>query len=253
MMVPEVNLSVGRARRRLVSGNYHLKDGEEFELEIFNPLTEKIGCEISLNGKPISSSKLVLNPGQRVYLERGLDDNLKFKFSTYEVEDIPEAKRAIANNGLVSVRFFKEQSYYFGGSTIRWAQAPISPTAQPYYTFPNTSGFDLNANIGLRSDLSDPPISTMFCCSGPIDALDLTLEHGDATIETGRVEKGSVSSQHIGSTIANFYPFSFHTASFRILPVSQVEASQIRQYCPECRCRIRKSSWKWCPQCGEEL
>jgi hypothetical protein len=42
-------------------------------------------------------------------------------------------------------------------------------------------------------------------------------------------------------------------ASFKILPLSQVEASQIRQYCPECRCRIRKSSWKWCPQCGEEL
>lgn len=235
MMVPEVHLSVGRARRRLVSGNYHLKDGEEFELEIFNPLTEKIGCEISLNGKPISSSKLVLNPGQRVYLERGLDDNLKFKFSTYEVEDSPEAKAAISNNGLVSVRFFKEQSY-FRGSTITWAQ--------PYYTFSNT---------GMRSDPVDPSISSMFCCSGQIDSLDLALDRSDATIETGRVEKGSVSSQHIGSTIAEFCPFSFHIASFKILPLSQVEASQIRQYCPECRCRIRKSSWKWCPQCGEEL
>jgi hypothetical protein len=250
-MVPEVHLSVGRARRRLVSGTYHLKDGEEFELEIFNPLTEKIGCEISLNGKPISSSKLVLNPGQRVYLERGLDDNLKFKFSTYEVEDSPEAKAAISNNGLVSVRFFKEQSY-FRWSTITWAQAPISPTAQPY-TFSNTCDFNMNANIGMRSDPVDPPISSMFCCSSQIDSLDLTLDRSDATIETGRVEKGSVSSQHIGSTIAEFCPFSFHMASFKILPLSQVEASQIRQYCPECRCRIRKSSWKWCPQCGEEL
>jgi rRNA maturation endonuclease Nob1 len=32
-----------------------------------------------------------------------------------------------------------------------------------------------------------------------------------------------------------------------------VETSEIRNYCNECGIRIRKSSWKFCPECGNEI
>src|ERR1035437_3413694 len=64
----------------------YLKDEEDFEIEIFNPTTESILAIISVNGKQISSSGLVIRPGRREYLDCFLDSKKKFKFSTYEVD-----------------------------------------------------------------------------------------------------------------------------------------------------------------------
>ena len=260
MRTPEVYLSVGRNRRKQNGGNYYLKDGTEFELEIFNPTQDQIGCEIDLDGKQISRSKLVLKPGQRVFLERFLDDNRRFKFSTYEVENSAEAKSAIARNGNVTVRFFKES---IPPISIGW-------TYNPTITYTYTSSLynmDLGDNISLMGSGS--------CSSGGIGSDGPSGSNGvyfssslsnsndgdsagkafncSASIETGRTEKGTVSSQGFNSVDVQFELWSFHTHTLRMLPESQIQADEIRQYCPECRCRVRKSSWKWCPQCGEKL
>jgi len=65
---------------------------------------------IKLDGKPLNGGGLVLNPGQRVFLERYPADPRKFKFSTYDVNgNNQQVRHAIAKNGLVEIDFYKEQ------------------------------------------------------------------------------------------------------------------------------------------------
>jgi hypothetical protein len=75
------------------------------------------------------------------------------------------------------------------------------------------------------------------------------------SIETGRTEKGSKSNQEFGTSYESFNSFSSEINRMKILPLSQkpVEVSEIRNYCPNCRTRIKKATWKFCPSCGEEL
>jgi hypothetical protein len=74
-----------------------------------------------LNGNRISNSGVVLKPGQRVFLERYLDEDRKFLFETYEVSDSKTNQRAIENNGLVIVEFFNKMIFtnygHLGGYT----------------------------------------------------------------------------------------------------------------------------------------
>jgi superfamily I DNA and/or RNA helicase len=52
-----------------------------------------------------------------------------------------------------------------------------------------------------------------------------------------------------------FSDYSFCNYEYQILPESQkaIIAGEIRNYCHECGTRIRKSNWKFCPNCGAEL
>jgi len=93
------------------SKTVYLKDGTEFEIELFNPTVDTLLAKISLNGKLINGQGLVLRPGERVFLERYLDEDKKFKFTTYEVDDTEEVNNAIQNNGDVSIYFHKQVSY----------------------------------------------------------------------------------------------------------------------------------------------
>jgi len=107
---PEVHLTVNKDRRKQYDGfNYYLKDGEEFEFEFFNGTQNVFLAEIELNGKLISNSGLVLKPGERIFLERYINTQKRFKFETYEVEDSPEAKKAIQKNGHVRIKFYREE------------------------------------------------------------------------------------------------------------------------------------------------
>lgn len=85
-----------------------LKDGTEFEIELFNPTKDVVLCKFKLNGKFTNDGGLILNPGQRVFLERYLDESKKFVFETYTVDNTPEALQAIQDNGSIEVSFYKE-------------------------------------------------------------------------------------------------------------------------------------------------
>ena len=85
----------------------YLKDGDEFQIQLFNPKTYTIAAEISINGVSCGT-KLVLRPGERVWLERYFDRPNKFKFTTYEVDNTPEVEYAIKNNGKIVVKFYAE-------------------------------------------------------------------------------------------------------------------------------------------------
>lgn len=93
--------SKSRGRLKIYNDNtVYLDQGEEFEIEVFNPTTKTVLAKIDFNGEMISHSGLVLRPGQRVFLERFFDDNRKFKFEVYEVEN---TDKAIAEAGLAKM------------------------------------------------------------------------------------------------------------------------------------------------------
>jgi hypothetical protein len=116
--VPTANLAVNRSRIKIYNKQgemptYYLQNGTEFQIELFNPTTDVVLAKITLNGNPISQGGLVLNPGQRVFLERYLDIAKKFLFDTYEVSNTKEVQKAIENNGDFKVEFFKEKISYY--------------------------------------------------------------------------------------------------------------------------------------------
>jgi len=75
------------------------------------------------------------------------------------------------------------------------------------------------------------------------------------SLETGRVQEGEKSEQTFENGYGTFNAWASHTSSYQILPISQlpVETNEIRNYCSGCGTRIRKSTWKFCPNCGESL
>ena len=75
------------------------------------------------------------------------------------------------------------------------------------------------------------------------------------SLETGRIEMGDISKQTLKSVNAQFQPTTFHTVTYQILPYSAMNRTigEVRQYCPHCSYRVRKSTWLYCPKCGESL
>lgn len=312
--LPQAFVSVGKNKSRLKIYNgktIFIKDGEEFQIELFNPTTKTIGAKIFINGNSISNSMLVIKPGERSYLERYLDDNKKFLYETYNVENSKEVKEAIKQNGLVKVEFYNEKTVVppiqtWGSSTTYvspYTYNPYNPTITigdpnpPYYigsggtgivNCNNTSNWcytsgvsgsngpegpvGLSGNVGPIGIAGNSTTGSFYCSSnlGSLSSGTITTtasttqfvspgittkETDHSTVETGRIEKGDVSSQTFGNYYGDFESYSFATTEYHLMPESQkpVEVKEIRQYCPGCRTRVKKSSWKFCPSCGESL
>ena len=118
-----------RGRKAIKKDNkVYLQDGQEFQIELFNPLKESVLSEIKVNGKSVSSTGLVLRPGERFYLDCFIDDKKKFVFKTYMVENTDESKEAISVNGLVEVFFYKEETL----SLNNWKEK-LTPVIEKHY------------------------------------------------------------------------------------------------------------------------
>lgn len=250
---PEAWVATQKNRQKIYKGKkIYLEDGQEFEIELHNPTKSVYLAKVLINGKHISSRGIILQPGQRVFLERFIDENRKLVYETYEVENTEEAKNAIVDNGMVSIQFFEEYNHIsFGGTTI-WRGATYTPTICTTY---GNSNFTLNASMSGEPSLSFTNTSGTYTSS--IDTLNSaeakTMDDGN--LETGRVQQGEESEQTFENGYGTFNAWASHTSSYQILPISQlpVETTEIRNYCSECGTRIRKSSWKFCPNCGGSL
>lgn len=267
-----VTLKHGRVKE-YGNRSVYVKDGQEFEIELYNPHTKSVLAKISINGIRISDGGIILRPAQRIFLERFLDTDKKFKFNTYEVENTQEAAAAIANNGAVKVEFFYEyEPLHFGSSssinfgyhgstlsTYRWNF--YGSGTDPYYLGITTSGTvgcgttnpTSTLNIGSSSLTSNSSLrssNAFYCTANPV--LEETFSD---EIETGRIEQGSKSDQTFETANEQFNSYSSEVVHLKILPLSQkpVEISEIRNYCPSCGTRMKKSSWKFCPSCGTNL
>jgi ribosomal protein L37E len=232
---PTAHITKKKSRLKVYNGNtVFLGDKDNFEFEIHNPTQKSVLCKIKLNGEYISTSGVVIKPGQRVFLERFLDTNNKFEFSTYEVKDTSENKTAIDLNGDVRIEFYNEQSYnqYPHLSGGNWGDGWTNiTTGSPYY--------------------GDMTFTTSN--SSPMSYYNNTSSVSN-TIETGRVEKGEKSKQQFTNSYQNFEYVASRQIIFKILPlgIKNKTTDDIKHYCTECGTKT-KSKYKFCPSCGYDL
>lgn len=227
----------------------YLNDEDEFEIELFNPKTNPVLAKISINGKRISERGIILNPGQRVFLERFLDSPEKFKFSTYKVNNSQDVKEAIANNGLVKIEFYDEYATFSTSGGTTWITNPCfngTGTTTGGWTNTTTSTF-YNANISYTSSVAGS-LSTSNS-----DFFRNVNKRVDS-METGRVEHGPKSNQDFQNGQGNFNSYTSNVVEYQILPIAQknIEAKEIRSYCTGCGTR-NKQDWKFCPTCGNKF
>lgn len=281
----------------------YMNNGDEFQIQLFNPEQETIGAEVSINGKVIPGI-LVIRPGERIWLERYLTEQSKFKFTTYEVDDPDEdssVARAIANNGTIEIKFYREKQKRNWNDNITWTTrssdvitklTDYSWDTENKITSKGLTGDNvlLNAQItasgATESNANNYLSLDAKCCdtvanlsfadevatncatassvlrSAPIKKLssktfDFENSYKSATsisnkIETGRIDKGSYSSQKLEHVDIEFEIWHFKREVIKILPTSRkpYTSSDIQKiYCTNCGRKLN-TKYKFCPYCG---
>lgn len=245
----------------------YMNDGDEFQIQLFNPEQFTIGAEIYINGKKISNRILAIYPGQRCWLERYLDENVKFKFATYNVDDPDEdssVAKAIANNGKIEVRFYKEMPCPNTNSGCIWTTNPINKLETEWKEWNSSNNFlntDVNLSLNSNSVTStNVHLLNSIYGSAEYSAVDTTPKSFSThttkklskTVETGRVSKGSYSSQKMEDVNVLFSTLPFKSETIKILPTSRkpYKLSDIQKiYCTNCGRKLN-TKYKFCPYCG---
>ena len=256
------HITRNRNRSKIYGDSVYLKDGENFEIELFNPTTARVLAKINLNGSSISESGIILRPGERIYLERFIDTNNKFLFETYEVDKSNEALNAIIDNGMLEVSFYKESlpltnytgSGYFKGSSPYNPSITIGSGSTGIYYGGYTSDVFTSYCSDSNFSLGGSTINNLFTTTSMTND-SIKGSNASNSLETGRVEMGESSNQEFRSVSANFMDIEETTVKYRILPESQkpLESSSIRNYCTGCGTRMKKQTWKFCPNCGAKI
>ena len=241
-----------KGRKSIKNGKVFLNDGDEFEIELFNPLTVSVLADIKLNGQSISKTGLVVKPGQRVYLDCFIDDRKKFKFSTYEIENSGEALDATQNNGLLEVFFYKEDVITLDNWQRKFDRVivekwyPAYYPSYPYYRPNIWYGGTINpvygscltnvtngSNIIGSTTTTNAYYSTNNVNSSYTSGVDLSNCFGslssnitpiNSSIETGRVEKGESSKQKFTEVDMDFENHYIASTIIQILPESRKPA-----------------------------
>ena len=268
---PQAWVAIKRNRQKIYNRQgktqVYLKDGQEFQIELFNPTQTRYLVKFKINGNYQADRGLILNPGQRYFLDRFIDDDRKLAFSTYEIEDSKAAKKAIEKNGLLEVEFYSETflhgniiSYPKIYNTPNWSQ-PIWTTNPSTFWYGTSNGISNNAGGSSTLTLAGSTINNVSYTSGTVNCgttytstSNYSSVVNDASIETGRVEKGEKSDQKFEEGYGTFSSWASYTTTVQIIPLSQkpAEAQEIRSYCTGCGSRVKKQTWKFCPNCGTE-
>lgn len=240
-----------------------LKDGTEFQIQIYNPFNETVGVKGFINNITLGNY-IVLYPGQRIWLDRHLINDRRFKYVTYEVDDSNRTNQAIENNGKITISFHK----LYVRETPIIVQQPIIHTYPTYYTYsydttPVDTPHRIKTTTSNKSFLSSDAnvISTEFgTCTA--NTISLACNSADATTlintscgtkETGIVTQGSRSNQQIQETSNMEFNFSpFHEETIQILPYSAKTFNKRdleKTYCTQCGAKL-KPTYKFCPHCG---
>ena len=285
---PCAYISKDRKRLKQFGQTVYLNNGEEFELELFNPSSTTVLAKIKLDGSYISGGGIVLKPGQRVFLERYLDDACKFKFETYEVDGTSnEVLDAIAGNGDVVIDFFNEYKQPVWNNPITYVGGSFGGSVHIYNSnpFTLTGGYantTLNNNVSFTSssntagvNFNTTSISNTFAGpnkrgvlgpnkkgvlrslkSKPNSRSEVTMDMLSMdSIETGRVEKGGSSDQSFKTVDKTFNHHTCASSVWKILPMSQkvYEKQDLKVYCTNCGKKRKKDSDKFCSSCGNKF
>jgi hypothetical protein len=236
--------STDKGRKSIKNGKVYLKDSEEFQIELFNPLTECVLTEIKLNGQPISKTGLVIKPGQRFYLDCFIDDKKKFIFTTYEVEQTLESLSAINNNGKLEVFFYKESVVSVRNWRDRFNTVIVERYYPSYPTYPywkttpyyGTGTVIGTTTIGTNTNTFNTYVSN--ATTGSYTLNDNTMGQLNNTsnipiagsFETGRVERGQKSNQKFNEIDMEFDNYYISSTILELLPESRkpIEAKNIK-------------------------
>ena len=266
----------------------YMDNGTEFQIQIFNPYTYTIGVAFNFNNNLQGNSNLlVLRPGERVWLDRYLDNESRLLFSTYEVGNSQAVKEAIKDNGNLCIKFYKEQEKHNWNNAIYvntninaepWNYVDVYYKNQPK-SYCNQNDRSLNFcgdNISCYNaslDLCSGEISaaasvnnTVLSASSAATSTTYTSTNVNTntykptklskprskSIETGRIEEGSHSNQKFTNVYKDFEYWPFKTEYIKILPSSQkqINSNDLKKfYCHECGRKIN-NKYKFCPYCG---
>lgn len=240
---PEAFITKGKKRIKQFDGHVYLSDGDEYEIELFNPTQEVVLAKIKIDGDYIAGGGIVLRRGERVFLERFLDSPNRFKFSTYVVNgNNTEVQDAIKNNGYVEIEFYDEYKPTWNSGFLTTGTNIHTINGNPI-TFTTTSGTTSTSTFYNASLTSNT-------LAGP------NIRNLSNKVETGTTEKGSSSEQAFQHTNKTFNSFSFWNVAWQILPTSQKQytAEEVGvNYCGNCGAKRKKSSFKFCPHCGTKF
>lgn len=208
-------VSVNKNRLKIYEDNkYYLSNNTNFEIELVNNDDKKYLVEIYLNEHSIGS--IVIGANSHNYLERYIDDNRKFQFSTFEIDNVEETEEARERNGSIQIYFYPQITSY-------------PKTSFCYSSFTNT-----------------PFINT------PVDSC-YSSTYSSNIIETGRINEGENSNQTFTYSSNSFKDKSVYSLDYQILPISLKPYEGIKTYCSECGTKIRHQNWKYCTNCGTKL
>lgn len=248
------------------SRTFYLNDGTEFEIELFNPYTENILASISIDGVEFERD-IFIKPGERIWLDRFLNQNKKFLFSTYEVEANNAAvDNAIRNNGEITIVFYTCSNIgtYVSQITypeVTWRNATTSaPNQYDWQKYSTTSNvLNCNGDIRYRSSYTGNAEPTNVSAAFTIDSINTRLYDNFSyeTKETGRVEtsenKSNLNFHEVN--LGNFSKLYFKTERISLKPLSEqpvTKSNLVKKYCSNCGKKI-KTSYKYCPICGTKI
>jgi hypothetical protein len=241
-VVPQSFVTKGKQRLKQHIDTVYLNDGDEFEIELYNPTQNKILAKIEMNGNSIGSG-IILRPGQRVFLERYMDEAKKFLFETYSVNgNNKEVREAIAKNGDVVVVFYNE-------NTSTWINNPFlinSGGSNPI--FYNSTGTYLYDSNNVTTSYSTNVNYTNTAGS-------FSPQSNNRQIETGRIERGSHSNQSFVYENSTFSSLPFASNWWKIKPISEkiLVKEDLKVFCTECGAKRKKDNHKFCPHCGTKF
>lgn len=264
---------------------FYLDAGTEFQIYLFNPHTYNIGAEISVNGESMGN-KLIIHPGQRVWLDRYLNKQVKLKFDVYEVDSGDAAvEKAIANNGIITVKFYKEKEksnrdkydwiykyptkfdkvFYDDFSNYKYS----NPLAT--YTTCNSNSSvtykNLNDNVACSSaSLTHNTVDNSMCCfdniATSLGELSLTscafcdsMITGDASFSapsvsanyyTNKKETGRIAEGSASSQKLHDVDMDFEYLPFETETMKLLPISQ-KPY------TVSDVNKKYCPECGHKI
>ena len=220
-------VSVNKNRLKIYEDNkYYLSNNTNFEIELVNNDDKKYLVEIYLNEHSIGS--IVIGANSHNYLERYIDNNRKFQFNTFEIDDVDETKEARERNGSIQIYFYPQITSYPKVSFC-------------YSSFAN--------GLFVNSPVINTPVDTCYYTSST-NTIDT---YSSNTIETGRINEGENSNQTFTYSSNSFKDKSVYSLDYQILPISLKPYEGIKTYCSECGTKIRHQNWKYCTNCGTKL
>lgn len=232
-LMPAAFITKNKQRIKQYDDTVYLNDNEQFEIELFNPKKNRIMAKIDINNESIGSG-IILRPGERIYLDRFINENKRFLFKTYNIDNSDViALNAIEYNGNVVISFYDEFKRYNRVNDNLHNEMTTNNTSVLNYSINTTSSNSFNSSVTINQ----------LSASGILSV--------NNKIETGRVEKGGKSDQSFKYIDTTFENSSFSNVYWKIKPISEriITSDDIKIYCEKCK---RKKSNKdlYCGNCG---